>query len=1617
MKKNKKIFYLFAFIMILITLKGASSTIDYEQAVHYYKFEDATESVEGTGTLTGTNAGYITGKVDNAMDLESGSSHFVVNTTLNGTGMALVRTINFWLKPESLATDDKIFELHPTSSTSPTVFFDLKDTDDMRFILVWAGDNHVIQCVNALNIGTWTMLTTIINSSGAYIYVNDSATPCVSDSVANAYMDSDYNEIVIGKIHNVADYYDGIIDNLVLTKQEWGDAERIEAYNSGAGKDYSVAPNNVPATLLELPLTNNITIDLTPEFMFNVSDADVGDTESCTLWLGSTPYGTNTSVTKDTTTTIVANASLTAGTNYDWYVNCSDGTDTNMSETRTIKIASTPTTSSVSITDPAYTNSTFTCTASGTFIESWNYTWYNNSVILSGEKNKTMTIAGFDATDVINCTAYGTNHTLSYDTANKSDTVTISNSIPSTFLSNPENNNITIDTTPTFYYNVTDDNSEQTLNCNLYVNDIPYGQNTSVFNGTITGETVNASISVGTYDWYVNCTDGTDSSATSTRSIQIASTPTISTVSVTDPSYTNTTITCSASGTFIESWNYTWYNNSVILTGEVNSTISIAGFDATDVINCTAYGTNHTLSYDTANKSDTVTISNSIPRITLAFPTQNDTTNNNNTLQFNFTIYDDNEEQTLTSILYINNITYGENTSVLNSNNTAIQINASLTDGDYEWYITYSDGVATYNSSIRNLTIDTTSPDITITNPSTSNNTVAMGNITLNIVINDTNIYLANATIYENNCSAGATFKWTSFIDDLTGVGYAFTNLTPSWTDNFYCIKVTGADWHTDGKMDKAKKGKRGENILLFGEDDVINTTINITFLKVNDLPASQPADLKSTITEVYNSKGLTAYKWSISYTSENYQYKPKFIITSPLKIKYAEPFTGISGHLLWGSNTYYHDFVSAETIKVNGVDVPAEIQTTVIDDYTVEVVIIPSIDIKNNDFIEIDPESGALNIVRETVLYEIDNTKPAIAFQGQTPTNTTRRTGNSMTVNASITETPSVCLLQIGVDNSFTNYTMTKSAKNCSYTFATTDGKYYNFSVYANDSVNNMNNTATRNFIENTKPTKPTISSPSAYQNFSTSPITSTYNSTDAEFDSATYYIQINDTSNTTDTDNDGTENIAFNEDRTYNITVIAWDGYENSTISDVTYFSLDTTSPAISFNEPTTNESLNVNFTYINVTVSDSFSDIDTCLLEWNDTTNYTMTKSGTICIYNRTGLSEGIHEFRVFANDTLGNMNNSKNKTVTIDLTVPSITDLDPVNNTLSSLNTNHTITISVSDVIAGIDTCIINWSGTTEAMTYNSTDGNCTISRSLTNNTNHTYYFIVNDTVNNILTSEAYYISKVYNYTINTTFNNTVRSYDLNVTFTSENIGRIRRYTLTSKLVADNTLDYANVVYKVNKSILLKFDSRDTSVGYETFDSFILNKTSDSNFVYVNIPEALNMSSGTHEMKIIYYITLSTSSRTTGGGNSPDYEGTPVLEDTNVSESIPNASIIMDMPDEWERGKSVIVYIEFKINNSRKDPDLLTLSVINGDTQLIHYTDEPRKKSEGYYFASIKIPEDTTLGTYYVGAKALYNNEVYEDNDAIKIVIKESTVWDRIKNFFQNLFDYLFNQRFG
>jgi len=102
-----------------------------------------------------------------------------------------------------------------------------------------------------------------------------------------------------------------------------------------------------------------------------------------------------------------------------------------------------------------------------------------------------------------------------------------------------------------------------------------------------------------------------------------------------------------------------------------------------------------------------------------------------------------------------------------------------------------------------------------------------------------------------------------------------------------------------------------------------------------------------------------------------------------------------------------------------------------------------------------------------------------------------------------------------------------------------------------------------------------------------------------------------------------------------------------------------VDATPPEIQFVEPPTpknNTEINVNYVNVTVNVTDNFNLEDTIAVLWWDGGNETMTNieyAGTEArfYFNKTGLTDGTYSYRVYANDTAGNMGVSETRVVTI------------------------------------------------------------------------------------------------------------------------------------------------------------------------------------------------------------------------------------------------------------------------------------------------------------------------------------------------------------------------------
>jgi len=86
-------------------------------------------------------------------------------------------------------------------------------------------------------------------------------------------------------------------------------------------------------------------------------------------------------------------------------------------------------------------------------------------------------------------------------------------------LNNPANNTATTDTIPDFNFTVS--GTASTYNCELFIDDVGYGINSTTIKNIDTIITANQSISDGIYDWNINCTSGLTTNSSEIRSIEI----------------------------------------------------------------------------------------------------------------------------------------------------------------------------------------------------------------------------------------------------------------------------------------------------------------------------------------------------------------------------------------------------------------------------------------------------------------------------------------------------------------------------------------------------------------------------------------------------------------------------------------------------------------------------------------------------------------------------------------------------------------------------------------------------------------------------------------------------------------------------------------------------------------------------------------------------------------------------------------------------------------------------------------------------------------------------------------------------------------------------------------
>ncbi|RKY96158.1 MAG: hypothetical protein DRQ03_07750, partial [Candidatus Hydrothermota bacterium] len=194
-------------------------------------------------------------------------------------------------------------------------------------------------------------------------------------------------------------------------------------------------------------------------------------------------------------------------------------------------------------------------------------------------------------------------------------------------------------------------NTNTTFSCELFINDTSYGSNSSVQNNTATIIQANSPLSLGEYNWYINCTDSSGTTKSEVRTFYMEN---ISVSVNTDKSVYNPNQNVTVSGKAIllpDQTNVTNTNVSIYLDDVLNGTVQTDSngnysyvFKAPStqgIYNLKVNLTNENGIY--GENQTTFQVDTTSPTITFVSPTEpNGTTINRNWTEVNMTITESN---------------------------------------------------------------------------------------------------------------------------------------------------------------------------------------------------------------------------------------------------------------------------------------------------------------------------------------------------------------------------------------------------------------------------------------------------------------------------------------------------------------------------------------------------------------------------------------------------------------------------------------------------------------------------------------------------------------------------------------------------------------------------------------------------------------------------------------------------------------------------------------------------------------------------------------------------------------------------------------------------------------
>lgn len=249
-------------------------------------------------------------------------------------------SISMWVRLRhvdntDLGTAPRLIDKRTGGATQFTVVLTNFDKIDWIVNTVGVANSEVVS-PNAMVVDVWYNMVFDYNGTDQRMFIN--GTLVNSSIFAGGNMTGGVsNGMSIGGRSDDKHYLNGTIDEVRIWNNSLPASVYQEMYNNTIylnnqlGIEQSAfGDTQAPRVNQTEPPNNTQVITLTPEF--NYTYADETSNGTCTVIVNGTNVNTTTAI-NDTLTTVTSNTTLTNFSWYEWYMNCSDGTNTNVSDT------------------------------------------------------------------------------------------------------------------------------------------------------------------------------------------------------------------------------------------------------------------------------------------------------------------------------------------------------------------------------------------------------------------------------------------------------------------------------------------------------------------------------------------------------------------------------------------------------------------------------------------------------------------------------------------------------------------------------------------------------------------------------------------------------------------------------------------------------------------------------------------------------------------------------------------------------------------------------------------------------------------------------------------------------------------------------------------------------------------------------------------------------------------------------------------------------------------------------------------------------------------------------------------------------------------------------------